>query len=117
MIGDTAIPSEQILLHLYERMSDGVLGFDSDGMIVFSNPATSLICGKPMEDLLGRRVADVLGMDLRDHESNGGSLLMETEIRRESGVVRYVSIKTFELSATPPIKVAILRDQTRAKLA
>ena len=46
--------------HVVEQSSDGIFEVDLDGRVIFANSSLSLILGRPVDDLRGARLADVL---------------------------------------------------------
>ena len=46
--------------HVVEQASDGIFEVDLDGRVIFANASLGVILGRPVEELLGSRLADVL---------------------------------------------------------
>ncbi|MGC8741281.1 MAG: PAS domain S-box protein [Candidatus Sumerlaeaceae bacterium] len=106
-------PSFDILRQLYEAMSDGVAAFDSNGRIVFCNPAMGLLVGAKCKELIGLTASEAWGgerIELPDETaSTGGQFILHCR----DGSQRIVTVKSFFLRTEPPLQVAIYRDITR----
>jgi|GEM_PF-216121 len=109
-------PSEDVLRLLYETMNDGVVAFDSDGRIVFCNPAMAMLVGVKCQDLVGKTASEAWGgerIELPDETSStGGHFLLQ----RADGTVRHVIARSFYIRTVPPLQVAIYRDVTRWRM-
>jgi PAS domain S-box-containing protein len=108
-------PAADILAQLYETMTDGVVGYDPSGVIVFCNPGMCLITGRSLEEILGRTSDEAFGLTINFPDSMLSSQMQEQSIRRPNGQVRYLSVKTFSLKGTQPLRIAIYRDITRSR--
>ena len=56
-------PTERQLQHLFERSVDAVMTLDAEGHIVCANPAAEILLGRPISQLLGRRLDHPLEED------------------------------------------------------
>lgn len=111
------IPPAGLLGLIYDLMSDGVLVYDSSAIVMFANPAMSLILGLPNEKIVGRKIDDLLTDDTGSTSYAGGSTTTEMKITRPDGKVRFINCKSFGLTSSPPLQVGICRDITRRKKA
>ncbi len=87
--------------HVVEHASDGVYEVDLHGRVQYANRSLALIVGRPMDDLLGARVADVVAaagraevLDLLTTEPPGGSRRIELVVSRPDGVRRVLEVRT-----------------------
>jgi two-component system cell cycle sensor histidine kinase/response regulator CckA len=109
-------PPPHLLELVYELMTDGVVIQDHHGVVEYANPAMGLLFGCPTGELVGRALSDILGgTPEMPRRSRIGSSTFEAEIRMPDGTVRFLSVKTFGITASPPQDVAIVRDITRKR--
>ena len=87
--------------HVVEHSSDGVYEIDLDGRIQYANPSMALIVARPMEEVLGARLGDLLtpldaqsSLEPLTNESPGGSRLLELTVARRDGVRRVLEVRT-----------------------
>lgn len=109
--------------HVVENSTDGVYEVDLDGLIQYANPALAVILGRPLGELFGARLSDVV-VPL-DPNASVASLLRETStpertelsIERPDGVRRVIEV----LSVTRSVETelvgfqGIVRDVTAAR--
>lgn len=108
-------PSPQSLSLIFDAMTDGVVGFDATGRVLFSNPGMGLILGCPVSHLIGKTAAEAWGEDATSQLAQRAGTITEQEIVRVDGTLRTVTAKTFTLSGPDPIHVVIYRDVTRLR--
>ncbi len=106
-------PNYEVLRLLYETMNDGVVAFDSQGRIVFCNPAMGLLVGARTEELVGLTTSEAWGGELIELPDETASTGGQFVLRRRDGSRRIVTARSFYLRTTPPLQVAIYRDVTR----
>lgn len=109
--------------HVVENSTDGVYEVDLDGLIQYANPALAVILGRPLGEVFGARLSDVV-VPL-DPNASIASLLRETStpertelsIARPDGVRRVIEV----LSVTRSVETelvgfqGIVRDVTAAR--
>lgn len=109
------LPQATILSKIYDAMSDGVVGFDIHGRIVFCNPAMGMLCAQPVEDLIGRSAHEAWGGGNVDRTGDQSTTAVEEMIVRPDGTRRLVVGRSFSITSEPPISVTIFRDVTRTR--
>jgi PAS domain S-box-containing protein len=88
---------------LMQTMSEGLAIQDEDGLISFANETFCQLLGRSMDELAGRRLADLLS--LSDHVTFGGAAgkevaqveAFEATVRREGSEDARISLKNKEL--------------------
>ena len=87
--------------HVVENSSDGVYEIDLDGRIQYANPSMALIVARPMEEVLGARLGDLLtpldaqsSLEPLTSEAPGGSRSLELTVARRDGVRRVLEVRT-----------------------
>lgn len=109
------LPHAAILSKIYDAMSDGVVGFDIRGRIVFCNPAMMMLCARPVEEIVGRTPKEAWGGADIDRFGDQSTTAVEEVVVRPDGTRRLVVGRSFSLTAEPPLSVAIFRDVTRTR--
>lgn len=79
--------------NVIEQASDGVYEVTPEGRISYANPALGVILGRPLGELVGRSLRDVLELE-EDQQLAAGRV--EAAVRRDDGVVRILEIHTVE---------------------
>lgn len=100
---------------LLDRISDGVVGVDAEGNVLFANDAMTFLTGVTREEMIGKppgtrwkEVADEAANPL-----NGTSLL--SQIERVDGTRRVVAVRPFRYDRPPLAYVIVYRDVTQRK--
>jgi len=110
-------PSPPIFELIYESMTDGVVGFDELGRIVFVNPGMAMMVGYSIESLIGKTAQQAWSEEIKEPVPRNQATTFELDIARRDGSTRHVTKKIFGLTTNPPLDVAIYRDFTRQKRA
>ena len=109
--------------HVVEHSSDGFYEVDIDGRIQYANPSLAVILGRPVEQLVDRRLGDVVTpMDASSVEPlmnapTGGSRRIDLTIMRPDGVRRLLEVQmTARTQDGAPVGVqGVVRDVTAAR--
>jgi len=86
--------------HVVEHSSDGIYEVDLDGTIQYANPSLAVILGRPLEQLLERRLPDVVvtmdgsSVEPLMSEPPGGSRRLDVTVLRPDGVRRLLEVRT-----------------------
>ena len=86
--------------HVVEHSSDGVYEVDLDGCIQYANSSLAVILGRPIDQLVDRRLPDVVvtmdGSSIEPlmTEPKGGSRRLDLTVLRPDGVRRLLEVRT-----------------------
>lgn len=87
--------------HVVEHSSDGVYEVDLDGCVQYANRSLAVILGRPVDELEGERLVDLLAATDRQHlletltsDPPGGSRRIELVVFRPDGVRRVLDVRT-----------------------
>jgi two-component system phosphate regulon sensor histidine kinase PhoR len=108
--------------HVVEHSSDGMYEVDLNGRILYANPSLAMILGRPVEQLQGARLADVVrpleasaNIERALLDSNDGRVTVA--VSRADGVRRVLDVETLP-RRTEDLLVGfqgIVRDETAAR--
>jgi PAS domain S-box-containing protein len=104
---------------VFETAHDAIILADSDGLVLFANPAAAELFGVLAEQLAGKRLDDLLPEESRTAPRTAGAARRyEAIIRHPDGMrIADVSLAPLEERGTPTGTVAVARDVTRERRA
>ncbi len=84
---------------LIQHVSDAIIGITHDGVVTDWNPAAETIYGRTTEQVLGQRVADVIGADLDPAALVTAGGVAETRHRRVDGSTLAIRVSVAEMAS------------------
>ncbi|HVM07817.1 MAG TPA: ATP-binding protein [Acidimicrobiales bacterium] len=109
--------------HVVEHSSDGVYEVDLDGCIQYANRSVATILGRPVEQLVDRRLPEVItpmdgsSVEPLMSEPPGGARRLEMTVLRPDGVRRLLEVRTTVRTrdGRPVGYQGVVRDVTAAR--